>query len=616
MCGLVGAFSFSRCPPDELDEPIRRLIPRMARRGPDDEGFWSDGERCALGFRRLSILDLGPTGHQPMSSEDGRFTLVVNGEIYNFRSLRSELTGLGWRFRSTGDSETLLAALSTWGPAALERLNGMFALALYDARERRLLLARDHAGIKPLHYAVTPRGVVFASQYDQVIHHPWSAGTRPSADGLALYLRFGFVPAPFGLHEGAAQVECGSCVQADDGGRVTTHRFFAFPKMRRASLRGHEADAAFDEAFGAAVRRHLESDVPVGVFLSGGVDSPLVAAEARKHVRGELLAFTIGIDDPSMDESPDAARFAQELGLRHVVERVTPAQALEIVPDIVAACTEPTADYGIIPTLLVSRLAARHVKVVLSGDGGDELFWGYPRRYGRILSRAALFGLPLPLRLSWLAASRLLHSGSAGRGPLERTIGDLYRNSHTILAEETIRSTFVDPPRLPASFDAFRFDGHRPDEVAQWARWNEFELHLARVLAKVDRASMYHSIEVRVPLLDRDVVDLATRTDWRSCIDPRRKVGKLVLRQALGRRVRHATPGKRGFGVPIGAWLAGPLRHLVEEALVDRPSLLGYELRPGAIRAVVERITRGDQSDAWGLWSLTALALWCTHHDR
>jgi asparagine synthase (glutamine-hydrolysing) len=610
MCGLVGAFAFADSEANELGEPVRELTARMVRRGPDDEGFWTDGRRCALGFRRLSILDLSPAGHQPMVSSDERHVMVFNGEIYNFRELRSELVALGHQPRSTGDAEVLLLALREWGTAALERLNGMFALALYDVRERRLLLARDHAGIKPLHFATTRKGIVFASQYDQILAHPWcrDAGVEPS--GLGLYLRFGFVPAPYGLHRYARQVDAGQWLQVDAEGHTTEGMFFDLPRRHSSSLRGRDAIEAFDAAFSRAVKRHLESDVPVGVFLSGGIDSPLVAAETARHA-GPLQAFTIETDDPATDEGEDARLYAAELGVQHIAKRVTAADALGLLDDVVTASTEPTADYSMFPTLMVSRLARQHVKVVLSGDGGDELYWGYPSRFGSTIEQARYFGWPRPLRVGAIAARRYLGRGAATRDVLRYpSVGRLYQRKHTLMAEADLAAVFPGLPALPSDFTTFECRETDPDLVAQWVRWNEFRIHLARVLEKVDRASMYNSLEVRVPLLDREVIEVAWRTDWRSCLDLKTRIGKRVLRDALARRLRHQTHAKRGFTVPMHDWLTTSLQPLVRELLLDRRELLGLPMQASAVAALDSKLRAGDRSKAWGMWLLLSLALW------
>jgi asparagine synthase (glutamine-hydrolysing) len=622
MCGLVGALAYADAAPGELEAPIRALTQLMARRGPDDDGAWSD-RRCALGFRRLAILDLSPAGHQPMATADGRYVLVFNGEIYNYRELRAALEARDEARtdspRSTGDAEVLLLALRAWGIGALDRLRGMFALACYDTAERTLLLARDHAGIKPLFVARTRSGVVFGSQYDQLLAHPWCRGAAVDPGGLGLYLRFGFLPAGFGLHAGLGQVEAGQWQKFDARGHVTTGRFFALPRWREPALRGPAAIEALDEALGRAVDRHLASDVPVGVLLSGGIDSPLVAAEAVRRA-GRLKAFTIGVDDPALDETAAARRYAEQIGLEpgvdHVVETIAAGDVAGLVDDVVAACTEPTADYSIFPTLLVSRLARRHVKVVLSGDGGDELYWGYPSRFASAIAQARYFRWPRAARFAAVAARRLRGGRVPTRDVLEfRSLGRLYQRKHTLMAEADLAAVFPALPALPEAFDAFELGAAASDdEAAQWVRWNEFQIHLARVLAKVDRASMFHSLEVRVPLLDRDVIDVAWQTDWRSCLDLDTRIGKRPLRAALRRRLGWQTTAKRGFTVPMHDWLRGPLRPLVQDLLLDRRELLGLPVAPGAIRTLDDRLVAGDRSVAWGLWLVLSLALWQRAH--
>jgi asparagine synthase (glutamine-hydrolysing) len=612
MCGIVGAFAFA--PGRDPLETLAPLIARMARRGPDDEGSWSDG-RCALGFRRLAILDLHPTGHQPMQSSDGKHLLVFNGEVYNFRALKRELEAEGHHFRSTGDAEVVLVALAAWGTAALARFSGMFALAFYDVAARTLLLARDHAGIKPLYYATTREGVVFGSQYDQLVAHPWCAGAGVDRDGLGLYLRFGFLPAPYGMHAGMRQLDAGQWVRVHADGKVDQQHFFTLAPWTRPRLHGGDAVDALEAALGLAVERHLESDVEVGVLLSGGIDSPLVAAETARHRK--LQAFTIGVEDPEMDESRDARAYAAAIGLTLVEERVRSEDVLGLLDDVVAASTEPMADYSLFPMLVVSRLARRHVKVVLSGDGGDELYWGYPSRFASAISLAKYFAWPRPARYGAIAMRRWLGRGSATRDVLDYPdIGRLYQRKHTLLAEADLAGLFPGLPAVPHDFRAFSFDGVDPDRVAQWIRWNELRVHLARVLAKVDRASMYHSLEVRVPLLDKQVIEVAWQTDWKSCLDVVARKGKLPLRALLARRVSHQTSAKRGFTVPMADWLVGPLQPLVRQHLLDRDELLGLPMRRDAMARLDGQLRAGDRSKAWGIWLLLSLAMWQARYGR
>ncbi len=613
MCGIIGQLTFSDTA-NEVQGPelFPRLISLMERRGPDDQGMWSDG-RCSLGVRRLAILDLSLSGRQPMLTHDGRYAIVYNGEVYNFRQLRQELEQKGVRFHSTGDTETVLYALAHWGTAALSRFNGMFALGFYDSVGKRLLLARDHAGIKPLYYTLTPQGLVFASQYDQILAHPWSHALDVSADALALYLRLGYIPAPYALLQHTHMLEPGAWIEVTGKNQVRRGQFFEFPVYREPDLHGEEACEAVDAAVTAAVRRHLVSDVPVGTFLSGGIDSPLVAAKMLAVSNGTVQAFTIGMNGDPLDESPDAIAYARDLGVEHHVEQLSQDQALDILDDVVAACGEPFADSSIFPTLLVARMARRQVKVMLSGDGGDELFWGYAGRFASVLEKAADFN---PLA-SGAKIKKLLAAGTGQRDlRWPSSIGDFYRLKHTHLPEGWLQRILPDLPDWPADCALFTYTGWEPDRTMQWLRWNEFRLHLAMILLKVDRASMYNSLEVRVPLLDREVVEIAQRVDWRSCLDVKQRIGKLPLRRALARHANHQTQAKRGFSIPIETWLRGPLRAVFEETVLGQQELLGLPINQKAMRELFDRHLSGNVDYGYGLWVLLSLVLWKERHYR
>ena len=607
MCGICGSLSFTQLA-DQDASATMQMVDLMKRRGPDDEGFWTDGISCALGFRRLAILDLSSTGHQPMTSSDGRYALVYNGEVYNFRELREEIQQRGIAFRSSGDTEVVLNALALWGKGALDRFNGMFAFAFYDAIEKRLLLARDHAGIKPLYYLLTAEGLVFASQYDQIMAHPWAKGLSITKDGLALYLRLGYIPAPYALLKDTYMLEPGAWLEVNREGQVKRGKFFEFPIFQEPDLRGAEAYEAVDAAITRAVRRHLVSDVPLGTFLSGGIDSPLVAAKAKAANNGPVRSFTIGTGGDEFDESRDAKAYAQEIGVNHVVEHATPKLALEMLDDVVSSCGEPFADYSVFPTMLIARLARRHVKVILSGDGGDELFWGYPSRFVPVLKHVRDFTYPYWFRMALWGMGRLLRNGYPDLR--YREIGDCYLVKHTRIYENDLSGIFPELPQWPADFDLFAYSGSETDKTAQWLRWNEFVGHLTMVLLKVDRASMYHSLEVRVPLLDREVIDVASRVDWRSCLDLHRNLGKLPLRHSLARHVHFQVQTKRGFEVPMNAWLRGPLKDIFRQSVMERKELLGMPVNREKLHLMFQQHIHNHTDYARSLWSLLSLALW------
>ncbi len=608
MCGIVGMLLY-RGDVRSWRPTIAAATDLMARRGPDRAGFWSDESACLLGFRRLSIIDLSDAGNQPMITPDGRYALVFNGELYNFRELRSSLEARGIAFRSTGDAEVVLHALAHAGADALDSFNGMFALAFYDSHERRLLLARDHAGIKPLYVLRHRDGILFASQFDQILSHPWARERSLDSYALELYFNLGYLPPPATILDGATALEAGSWSAFDSAGSERHGRWFEFPMYPEAELSGAAAVDAVDAAVTSAVRRQLVSDVPVGVLLSGGIDSPLVAAKAQAALGAgsQLPSFTLGTDGTAEDESADAARYATALGLRHVVRHITSADVLGLLDDVVTACSEPFDDYSIFPTASVSRLAREEVRVVLSGDGGDDIFWGYPSRMIEPLAPAASS-----------MGTRIRRRIAAMLGPPSppRHTGATQLRIHRFVSRKALAAVL---PGVRQSFPdllLFNFEGGDVDTLAQWLRWNEYSGHLVKVLQKVDRASMHSSLEVRVPLLDREVLDVAARVNWRDCVDIRSRIGKRPLRAVLSRHVPFQTIAKRGFEVPMASWLRGPLRPLVDDLLLSRHELLGATLDRAELLGLVERHQVEREDSTTLIWRLLSLALWETRHYR
>lgn len=611
MCGIVGMLTYSGGA-NHWRGQIEHACGLMARRGPDAAGIWSDGEHCVLGFRRLSVLDLSAAGDQPMLTRDGRYALVFNGELYNFRELRNQLEDRGVLFRSSGDAEVVLYALAEFGTQALERFNGMFALAFYDTRTRRLLLARDHAAIKPLYILRHRDGLLFASQYNQITSHPWARAQRVNSGAFALYLNLGYIPPPFGLLDGSAALEAGAWITADSSGKTSEGRHYTFPQAPEPDLFGAAAHEAVDAAVAAAVRRQMVSDVPVGVLLSGGIDSPLVAAKMRQATNAPIAAFTLSAGYKEMDEAPDAQRYAQALGLSHEIRRIQSNDIVELLDEVVAAYTEPHDDYSVFPTALISRVARQHVTVALSGDGGDDIFWGYPERMIRPLNglevkAAGLFGL-FNRAIGRRAQATVL--------PGAEKIGADQLRRHRFVNAGQLAAIFPSLPSLPQDFLLFRYDGAGVDALAQWLRWNEYSGHLGRVLQKVDRASMHYSLEVRVPLLDREVIDVAARVDWRSAVDLKREVGKLPLRASLQRHAGFQTIRKRGFTVPMAAWLRGPLRPVFEDKVLSRDDLLGLPIDRNEMAQLFRRHRMRLEDSHWLLWRLLSLALWQERHFK
>jgi asparagine synthase (glutamine-hydrolysing) len=616
MCGIVGMLVRDGLRPEDVAE-VAALTALMERRGPDDAGAWDDGAACALGFRRLAIIDLSEGGHQPMLSDDGEHALVFNGELYNYRQLRDELIARGRRFRSQSDTEVVLQSLAEWGTAALARFNGMFAIGWYRRSSQTLVLARDPMGIKPLCWWWSPEAFVFGSQYDQVVRHRRCRRDRVDPEALHLYLRLSYLPLDHALISDTGQVPPGHYVQLRAGERPVPRRFrtppVAPPPEER--LRGTAADEAVAAMVTESVRRQQVSDVRMGAFLSGGVDSPLVAANMAAPDRGAIPAFTIGTDDAATDESAPATEYAELLDLEHHLRRIRGVDALALLDDVATANSEPFGDYSSFPTLLVSSLAAEHVKTVQSGDGGDELFWGYPR-FAKVAGARRWFLLPKAARVAAYGATKPLPVGRRpARGVMFDTVGDWYLDAHSGLRGRDFDRIVGDLPPLPARMTLF--DRERPgshDSLMQWMRANELACHLPMVLQKVDRAAMFHSLEVRVPLLDLEMVDLAARVDPSAALHG--SLGKVVLRRALEQRVpaeRIPVP-KRGFTVPMKTWLRDDLRPAVQELLLDRdPFPTGFFDRDG-LAEFYDDHRSGRLDLTRGLWNLLALQLWADRH--
>lgn len=611
MCGITGVFT-NRPEVGRHLEAVRRMTGLMTRRGPDDEGFWDDGAHLALGFRRLAILDLSPAGHQPMESPCGRYVIAFNGEVYNFRELRAELESRGHRFRSSSDTEVVLLALAEWGEAALRRFNGMFALAWYDRERKQLLLARDAMGIKPLYFVQHSEGVAFGSQYDQVANHAYCS-RRLSPASLGLFLRLGYVPAPRGLFENTALLPAGHLARLEPGQSPCILKYYESPEQSDEISADSSAVEAADAAIGSAVRRQMVSDVPLGAFLSGGVDSPLVAAHMRRATE-RVRAFTIGCTDPAYDEAPVARAYAETLALEHTVDRVGPAECLKLVEEGAKAFSEPFADFSSLPSLLLCRSTRQHVTVALSGDGGDELFWGYPR-FWKMAGSVRWFQKPWALRA---AAYGVLGrtTRKVPRGILFSDPGAWQFDGQCFsgLRDADLEAVCPEARELPGDFSDYRYSGPlEPDALARWLRQNELWGHLQMVLLKMDRASMHYSLEVRVPVLDLEVAGAAARISPSACMKD--GLGKLPLRGALARAVPpdRIPQRKAGFTVPLGDWLRGELRPMVEDLLLSGdPYPSGLLNRRGQQDLYSQHLAGRDRTRA--IWSLLSLQLWAREH--
>jgi asparagine synthase (glutamine-hydrolysing) len=619
MCGIAGFVeSPSTASPFGL-EASRALVHRMCEvirhRGPDDEGIWVN-EGVALGMRRLSIIDLS-TGHQPIHNEDQSVWIVFNGEIYNFRELRRELEAEGHRFYTSTDTEVIVHAYEQWGKDAIPRLRGMFGVAIWDTRSRTLLVARDRIGIKPMHYATVNGRFYFGSEIKSLLEAPdLPRDLDPGA--LDHYLSFLYTPRDGSIFRSVRKLPPGHLLTWKDG-RIAIEQYWKMPATEAFSGSEEEAVQQLRAVLSDAVRSHMISDVPLGAFLSGGVDSSLVVGLMSELSSSRVKTFSIGFDEPAFDELEHARRVADHFGTEHH-EFVVKPDGVGILDKLVSHFDEPFADSSAIPTWYVSEMARRHVTVVLSGDGGDELFGGYDRYLPH--PRVVAFDRYSPRalrRVAAIAAARLPH-GVRGKNFL-RHVGrdeqgrylDAIRffgaDEKPALLTADVRRAIDGPDaetRLARHFERFA----RLPWPSQMMRFDAETYLPEDVLTKVDRMSMAHSIESRVPLLDNEVIAFASALPASLKIkNGRRKhvlkevAATLVPRDILDRK-------KQGFGVPLGTWFRGNLRELFADTLLSPASLQRGYFQPTFVRRLVDEHVAGTRDHTLRLWQLVVFEKW------
>ena len=637
MCGVAGVWSWLPTAVS-VDSLAEAMAARLVHRGPDGHGVWSDADAgIALAHRRLAVIDLSERGHQPMHSADRRYVLSYNGEVYNFRELRGELEAKGHRFDSQSDTEVVLAAVVEWGiEAALPRLWGMFALALWDRQERTLHLARDRFGVKPLYWYLHRNLFLFGSEVRALEAHP-DFDREIDPEAVAALVRYSYVPAPCSIYVHARKLTPGCILTLRQGDTPRIEPYWSLAAaLDRTGRRPPNAQDAVDHLQSLAtdaVQRRMISDVPLGAFLSGGVDSSLVVALMQAASTRKVRTFTIGFENADFDESGDARAVAQHLGTDHTELRFEERHALEIVPKLPDIFDEPFADSSQIPTYLVSEMTRRHVTVALSGDGGDETFGGYPRYQlaGGVFRRLA----PVPRPLRALAGATLRTLPSGGVRALARLIPASRRPPR--LAERIHRlGALLDLPAddalhdrlsagwteertlVPASRGALRhmpdpaLAERLPDLVARMQYYDTLRYLPDDIMTKVDRCSMAVSLEAREPLLDHRLVEFV----WSLPQDFKLhgSTSKWILRQVLDRFVPRALVNrpKKGFSVPLDAWLRGPLRDWAETLL--NPDDLAAEgmFDAVAVRGLWNTHVDGRTDRGRVLWNVLMMRAWST----
>ena len=632
MCGIAGFVQKQAT--GEFDSVLRRMTDRMQKRGPDGSGYWispplgGEGWKAALGHRRLSIIDL-EGGAQPLGNENGRIQVTFNGEIFNFLALRPELENRGHRFKTRSDTEVIVHHLEEFGDEGVKDFNGMFAFALWDQDRGRLLLARDRAGVKPLYYARLPDGgIAFASELTALIQHP-SVSKRLSQDALAGYFFSDYVQAPQSMIEGVYKLEPGHTLVWEKGKLFDPKPFWNVQEVLSKSAGEEksvsELSARLEQLLEASVDRQLISDVPVGVFLSGGIDSSIVAALARRKAGASIRTFSMAFKDKDFDESSYARLVAKHLGTDHQEEFLTEANLIESLDAALNVLDEPNSDPSILPTFCLSRLTVRSVKVALGGDGGDELFAGYPTykafnysRYYKLLPEVlrkrvideVVTRLPVNLTyqsFEWKAKRFALRWDN---NPFRRHLRWM---SNTDLPElgEILNSPGGRSQREPQVLRLADQLGESSSDCLNSLLALDFQTYLpGSVLGKVDRTSMGNSLEVRPPFLDNDVMN------WAFSLPSEMKLRGGFSKYILKEMARSFLPEevvnrrKKGFAIPLGRWLRGPLEPRITSVLRDSPLWLGSALNRATFERWAQEHAEQKADRSKPLWSLIVLDHW------
>jgi len=613
MCGIAGLASVASW---GTGRPAAAALARamcgtLAHRGPDDSGVWESADGAvALSHRRLSIIDLSPLGRNPMSWGNGRLWITFNGEIYNYRELRQELEADGCRFRSQTDTEVVLAAYDRWGTYAVQRLAGMFAFALWDEPRRRLWLVRDRLGKKPLYYAEPRGGLRFASELKALlVDDKVSRDIDP--DALAMYLRLGYVPSPHSIYRAVHKLPPAHYLVWENG-RTTVERYWdpLGYALHRQHVTEADAERELDERLSLAVRQRLIADVPLGGFLSGGIDSSLVVALMKEQSDAQVRTFTIRFENPQFNEADHAAAVARHLGTEHHEETCDEKQMFAVVDRLADMFDEPFADSSAVPTFLVSQIARHFATVALSGDGGDELFLGYPRhRYYSVGAR--VFLLPRVVRRLAARGADRLSTRRLKRiaDVLRHDEADPYARFFCWWGRDEVRAmSGRDPRDAPAYSEALA----RTAALDRDTRPGVLDLvsYLPEdILTKVDRASMAVSLEVRAPLLDHRVVEFALALP--PSLKRRGRSTKWLLRQLLYKRVPRALieRPKMGFGVPLSDWFRGPLRERMDDYLAGA-ELEDLGIDPRMVRTLWKDFLAGTAFRSDLLWQMFVLIAW------
>jgi asparagine synthase (glutamine-hydrolysing) len=619
MCGIAGYVSLT----EKADEAVvRSMCDQIQHRGPDDAGYYTD-VTCGIGMRRLSIIDLS-TGHQPIANEDESVWIVFNGEIYNFQELRSFLEGRGHHFCTNTDTEAIVHLYEEQGVEGIARLRGMFAFAIWDRRRRRLLLARDRFGKKPLYYAILPEGLWFGSELKCL----QTAGVplEPDADALRLYLQLSYIPDPYSVYRAVRKLPAGGWMTFDTSGNTQQGRYWSLPRVVESEpndLTESEAAEQVRDLFDESVRIRMIADVPLGAFLSGGIDSGSVVASMALQSREPVKTFSIGFEEAEYNELRAAELVARKYKTEHHAILVRP-DSVSLVQRLVRHFDEPFADSSALPTFIVSEFAAQHVKVALSGDGGDEIFAGY-RSFFQVERLKRLGTLPYAVRRGLGALADTLPYSAYGKNYLRvlSRRSELDRYFEGLYAPHNLLTRLLEP-EWTAPADAEYFRRMLPDcllengaDLLTQAFYFETAANLTGdMLVKVDRMAMANSLEVRCPLLDHKLAELAARIPARWKMRDGR--GKQIFLRAVADRLppELLTLPKKGFAVPLAQWFRSSLRELVNDTLLSTRATTRGVTSPAFVRYLIDEHQRERRDNSGWLWRLLMLELWFQHFEQ
>ncbi len=618
MCGFLGELcndlSLSR------KEAFVKLLNLSKNRGPDSQGYYSDQKNLQLGFNRLAILDQSAKGNQPVFSPSNRYIIMINGEIYNYKSLQTKYGISTDQLRSKSDTE-IIAQLVDLVPVrkVVEEMNGMFACVIYDRSKKKVYLIRDFAGIKPLFYGLQQQICIFASQFDQIFLHPvFKPNLKINPEGLRDFIQLGYMQAPETIFKTVYQVRPGEMIEVEVGLKERGFNYFSLPKNIENRLFSETSKTASDEfskCFDKVVHDQLVSDVPIGTFLSGGIDSPLVSAFAAQN-KPDVTTYTVKVDHPEYNESEIARQYATKLKTNHILQTLDPRTLIDQVDIHFKAFPEPFGDPSSLLSFQITRCARESLTVMLAGDGGDELFWGYPR-FLKIINQSYFFKYPLGLRKGLARMHRYFGKDISYGVSSHANIGQWQLGMHSHISKDLCARLFPgteNTAEIKTIYD-YSANGNDKVELANWLRWNEYYAHMQRTLIKIDRTSMYNSLEVRVPFLDKRVIDFSWKTEPELGFS--HQTPKYLLKKAMEEffPVELINQKKMGFSFPYNIHLRKELRSQVQEMLLDSSIFGSGYFDERELKKFIKAYLDGSNNSGWSIWALLGMQHWAKNYD-